>query len=101
MQKVEAVLSQHPGVSGNVVVGVPDSRMGEMVVACIQLKGNWQWDDLSSNPSANYLSGDILRCFCKEKQLTGYVCMYVFTSSSVHCKLYLLMHDVHSFFVET
>ncbi|XP_019185894.1 PREDICTED: 2-succinylbenzoate--CoA ligase, chloroplastic/peroxisomal isoform X2 [Ipomoea nil] len=75
-EEVEAVLSQHPGVSGSVVVGVPDSRLGEMVVACIRVKGNWLWDDLSSNPSVsdtgNYLSGHILRCFCKEKQLTGF-----------------------------
>ncbi|XP_031130052.1 2-succinylbenzoate--CoA ligase, chloroplastic/peroxisomal isoform X1 [Ipomoea triloba] len=75
-EEVEAVLSQHPGVSSSVVVGVPDSRLGETVVACIRLNGNWQWDDSSSNPSvsdmANYLSGDILRCFCKEKQLTGF-----------------------------
>ncbi|CAH9076412.1 unnamed protein product [Cuscuta epithymum] len=72
-EEVEAVLSQHPGVSGNVVVGLPDLRLGEMVVSCIQLKCNWQWDDLSSSPpSVNYLSADILRCFCKEKQLTRF-----------------------------
>ncbi|VFQ83303.1 unnamed protein product [Cuscuta campestris] len=76
-EEVEAVLSQHTGVSGNVVIGLPDSRLGEMVIACIQLRGNWQWDDLKSNPSSisyptNYLSADILRCFCKEKQLTGF-----------------------------
>uniref|UniRef100_M1BWL1 Acyl-activating enzyme 14 n=1 Tax=Solanum tuberosum TaxID=4113 RepID=M1BWL1_SOLTU len=48
-EEVEAVLLQHPGISASVVIGLPDSRLTEMVVACIRLKDNWQWTDSSSN----------------------------------------------------
>ncbi|KAG8385204.1 hypothetical protein BUALT_Bualt03G0017500 [Buddleja alternifolia] len=37
-EEVEGVLSQHPGISRIVVVGVPDSRLTEMVIGCVQLK---------------------------------------------------------------
>jgi acyl-CoA synthetase (AMP-forming)/AMP-acid ligase II len=33
--QVEAVLSEHPGVADSVVVGVPDERWGEVVVAYV------------------------------------------------------------------
>ncbi|CAK9141173.1 unnamed protein product [Ilex paraguariensis] len=75
-EELEAVLSQHPGVSGIVVVGLPDPRLTEMVVACIQLKDNWQWADLSyDHPAENKdlsLSSEILQIFCREKNLTGF-----------------------------
>ncbi|XP_057972299.1 2-succinylbenzoate--CoA ligase, chloroplastic/peroxisomal [Malania oleifera] len=73
-EEVEAVLSQHPGVSCIVVVGVPDVRLTEMVVACICLKENWQWiDDHSTVVSKQpHLSSDALRQFCKERNLTGF-----------------------------
>ncbi|KAK9290807.1 hypothetical protein L1049_008985 [Liquidambar formosana] len=45
-EEVEAVLLQHPGVHGVVVVGLPDARLTEMVVVCIQMKDNWQWADI-------------------------------------------------------
>ncbi|KAJ4963223.1 hypothetical protein NE237_023162 [Protea cynaroides] len=37
-EEVEAVLRQHPGVSNAIVVGLPDSRLTQMVAACIQIK---------------------------------------------------------------
>ncbi|KAG8365667.1 hypothetical protein BUALT_Bualt18G0130200 [Buddleja alternifolia] len=74
--EVEGVLSQHPGLSRTVVIGVPDSRLTETVIACIQLKDGWRWDDFGSNHSADdnveYLSSEILRHFCREENLTGF-----------------------------
>lgn len=73
---MEAVLSQHPGVSRIVVVGLPDPRLTEMVAACVKLNENWKWDDSFSSQftqSDNQtLSAEILRQFCKEKHLSGY-----------------------------
>ena len=43
--QVELVLSQHPGVAGVVVVGAPDSRLGEKVIACVSIKDGWKWVD--------------------------------------------------------
>ncbi|XP_075496122.1 2-succinylbenzoate--CoA ligase, chloroplastic/peroxisomal-like isoform X1 [Primulina tabacum] len=75
-EEVEAVLSQHPGISKIVVVGVPDSRWTEMVVACIKLKDNWDWVDIDCNHSSKdevqSVSSEILKQFCREKNLTGY-----------------------------
>lgn len=72
-EEVEAVILQHPGISRVIVVGLPDSRLTEMVVACIQLKDNWQWDEFNSCNDKDYcLSKEILQQFCKDKNLTGY-----------------------------
>lgn len=75
MPQVETVLLQHPGVSEVIVVGLPDSRLTEMIVACIQLKDNWQWDEFSFHNLVtnkdHRLSKEILRQFCKEKKLSG------------------------------
>ncbi|XP_051128537.1 2-succinylbenzoate--CoA ligase, chloroplastic/peroxisomal [Andrographis paniculata] len=75
-EEVEGVISQHPGISRIVVVGVPNSRLSEMVVGCIQLKDGWKWTELSSKHSTqdkgHYLSSDIIRQFCKEQNLTGF-----------------------------
>ncbi|KAE7996058.1 hypothetical protein FH972_000807 [Carpinus fangiana] len=40
-EEVEAILFQHPGVIGVVIVGIPDARLTEMVIACIQLREHW------------------------------------------------------------
>lgn len=76
MIQVEAVLLQHPGISASVVIGLPDSRLTEMVVACVRLKDNWQWTDSSSNYPVNKnehrLSSTVLQNFCRVKDLTGY-----------------------------
>ena len=70
--QVEAVILQHPGISTVIVVGLPDSRLTEMVVACIRLKDNWQWDEFNPcNDKDHCLSKEILQQFCKDKNLTG------------------------------
>ncbi|KAL5577394.1 hypothetical protein UlMin_019093 [Ulmus minor] len=76
-EEVEAILSQHPGVVGVVVVGIPDIRLTEMVVACLQLKRDWQWTNKTSGqqsiPKENQLLyPQILRLYCKEKNLAGF-----------------------------
>ncbi|XP_015166642.1 2-succinylbenzoate--CoA ligase, chloroplastic/peroxisomal isoform X3 [Solanum tuberosum] len=75
-EEVEAVLLQHPGISASVVIGLPDSRLTEMVVACIRLKDNWQWTDSSSNHPVNKnehcLSSSVLQNFCRAKDLTAF-----------------------------
>ncbi|KAK6154827.1 hypothetical protein DH2020_009075 [Rehmannia glutinosa] len=75
-EEVEAVLSQHPGISRIVVVGIPDSRLTEMVFACVQLKNGWRWADFGVNHSPEdqiqCLSSEILRHFCRQKNLTGF-----------------------------
>ncbi|KAL6542687.1 hypothetical protein OROHE_010207 [Orobanche hederae] len=75
--EVEAVLSQHPGISRIVVVGIPDSRLTEMVIACVRLKDGWQWADFvgvnhSARDQSQCLSSEILRDFCRQKNLTGF-----------------------------
>lgn len=77
MMQVESILSQHPGVTGTVIVGIPDARLAEMVVACIQLRKDWQWSHRSSltrsiSEEKLHLSSEILRQYCKEKNLPGY-----------------------------
>ncbi|CDP04150.1 unnamed protein product [Coffea canephora] len=72
-EEVEAVILQHPGISRVIVVGLPDSRLTEMVVACIRLKDNWQWDEFNPcNDKDHCLSKEILQQFCKDKNLTGF-----------------------------
>jgi fatty-acyl-CoA synthase len=44
-EEVEEVLKLHPGVADAVVVGVPDPRLGEMVVAVVELAGSAPSDD--------------------------------------------------------
>ncbi|XVF75050.1 hypothetical protein PTKIN_Ptkin13bG0157800 [Pterospermum kingtungense] len=76
-EEVEAILIQHPGLISCIVVGIPDPRLTEMVVACIRLRENWQWSNDSSkhsvqNQSNNlFLSSEILRHYCREKNLSG------------------------------
>lgn len=104
MTQVEAVLLQHPGISASVVIGLPDSRLTEMVVACIRMKDNWQWTDSSSNHPVNKnehcLSSTVLQNFCRAKDLTGYflfsfiVQMNSIEASLSHIPSPLLMFDV-------
>ncbi|GMP71684.1 hypothetical protein CsSME_00029994 [Camellia sinensis var. sinensis] len=74
-EEVEAILSQHPGVSGIVVVGLPDARLTEVVVACLQIRDNWRWADSCSDHLAGKkdqtLSTQILQQFCRKMNLTG------------------------------
>ncbi|KAG9439138.1 hypothetical protein H6P81_019303 [Aristolochia fimbriata] len=75
-EEVEAVISQHPGVLGIVVVGVPHARLTEMVAACVQSRDNWLWEDHNSgfHNEGKYqiLSERILQKFCKQKNLSGF-----------------------------
>ncbi|XP_028096393.1 2-succinylbenzoate--CoA ligase, chloroplastic/peroxisomal-like [Camellia sinensis] len=75
-EEVEAILSQHLGVSGIVVVGLPDARLTEVVVACLQIRDNWRWADSCSDHLAGKkdqtLSTQILRQFCRKMNLTGF-----------------------------
>ncbi|KAL5977116.1 hypothetical protein ACLOJK_021458 [Asimina triloba] len=78
-QEVEQAISQHPGISGIVVVGVPDARLTEMVTACVRIKDTWCWatDDKRrmihhSNEEAQILSPNILQNYCKKRNLTGF-----------------------------
>lgn len=77
------MLSQHPGISSIVVVGVADSRLTEMVVACIRLEDGWRWADSGVDRSVGqdqiqcFLSAEILRNFCRQKNLTGYFFLFL------------------------
>ncbi|KAK6267479.1 hypothetical protein QUC31_011639 [Theobroma cacao] len=75
-EEVEAVLDQHPGVISSIVVGIPDPRLTEMVVACIRLRDNWQWSNNSSKFSVQsnelFLSSEILRHYCRERNLSRF-----------------------------
>lgn len=76
MMQVERTLLEHPGVTGVVVVGIPDARLTEMVVACVQIRENWQWVNTSTRDSVAehmlHISSENLWQYCKEKSLTGY-----------------------------
>lgn len=74
-EEVEAMLLQHPGVIATVVVGVPEARLTEMVVACIKLRQSWQWTNNNCKQSAENnltLCREVLRDYCREKKLTGF-----------------------------
>ncbi|OMO73825.1 AMP-dependent synthetase/ligase [Corchorus olitorius] len=75
-EEVEGVLLQHPGVISSIVVGIPDARLSEMVVACVRLRENWQWSnrscEYSDESKEQVLSTEILRNHCREKNLSGY-----------------------------
>jgi 3-oxocholest-4-en-26-oate---CoA ligase len=63
-EEVELLLRRHPGVHDCVVVGVPDERFGEIVVALVQPAHD------SAHARANdgaTLDEDELRKFCKER----------------------------------
>ena len=57
--EVEATLARHPGVAEAVVLGVPDERWGEIVVACVK-------------PGAMRPSESELDKFCKDSILANY-----------------------------
>lgn len=75
-EEVEIILSQHPGISAVVVVGLPHESLGEMVVACIQIKENWIWTDLNIDEFPSnvelQLSTRMLKEYCRRKSLTGF-----------------------------
>lgn len=72
--EVETVLLQHPGVSSCVVIGIPDFRLSEMVVACVCLRENWKWVDEKKAGSldAKEISGKALQIHCRERNLSRF-----------------------------
>ncbi|GAB2229638.1 hypothetical protein Droror1_Dr00013886 [Drosera rotundifolia] len=75
-EEVEAVLLLHPGIHRVVVVGLAHRRFGEMVLACIQLKEDWEWSDKTVDDFASsrnfYLTSEILKQHCRDKDMTGF-----------------------------
>ncbi|XP_030468617.2 2-succinylbenzoate--CoA ligase, chloroplastic/peroxisomal isoform X2 [Syzygium oleosum] len=74
-EEVEAILFQHPGVAGIVIVGIPEARLTEMVVGCIRVKEKWLWSDKGRELGAEkerLLSDEILRQYCRDRNLTGF-----------------------------
>ncbi|KAK3432642.1 hypothetical protein EUGRSUZ_D00173 [Eucalyptus grandis] len=75
-EEVEAILLQHPGVAGIVIIGIPEARLTEMVVGCIRVKDNWLWSDksheLGAEKEERLLSDEILRQYCRDRNLTGF-----------------------------
>lgn len=56
------------------MVGIPDARLTEMVVACVQIRENWQWATSTKDSVAEHMlhiSTEILLQYCKEKNLSG------------------------------
>ncbi|KVH89411.1 AMP-binding, conserved site-containing protein [Cynara cardunculus var. scolymus] len=75
-EEVETVILKHPGISAIVVIGLPDIRLTEMVVACIQLNHNWTWAGSSSDHTTaqkeQCISSETLKQFCRTNNLTGF-----------------------------
>lgn len=69
---MEAVISEHPGISKVVVVGVPDIRLNEKLVACLNIKEGWKWVDQNSKYAAEekQVSAEIIQYHCRHKNLT-------------------------------
>lgn len=43
--QVESALMKHPGLLSVAVVGIPDERLTEMVVAFVRLRDKWVWEN--------------------------------------------------------
>ncbi|CAJ1962960.1 unnamed protein product [Sphenostylis stenocarpa] len=72
-EEVEAILLQHPGIASVVVLGIPDAHLTEMVVACIQLRENWQWSEQSTISNEEpMLSRKNLHQYCIQNHLSRF-----------------------------
>ncbi|OEL27073.1 2-succinylbenzoate--CoA ligase, chloroplastic/peroxisomal [Dichanthelium oligosanthes] len=73
-EEVELVLSQHPGVARVMVVGIPDSRLGEKVIACVSIRDGWKWVDARAEHQGkgNEVSPKILQDHCRLKNLSRF-----------------------------
>uniref|UniRef100_A0ACD5WTS1 Uncharacterized protein n=1 Tax=Avena sativa TaxID=4498 RepID=A0ACD5WTS1_AVESA len=71
-EEVELVLSQHSGVAKAVVFGVPDSRLGEKIVACVSIRDDWRWADARADHQGDgkEVSAQILHEHCRIKNLS-------------------------------
>ncbi|KAI4299701.1 hypothetical protein L6164_033135 [Bauhinia variegata] len=92
--EVEAILLEHPGIAGAVIVGIPDARLTEMVVAWNKTsrpgfetnlalprgqylgawpqQEDWQWSEQSISDKELHLSREHLHQYCMEKKLTRF-----------------------------
>lgn len=73
-EEVETLLSQHPGVLKAVVIGIPNSRLGEMAVACIIIRDSCKWFDINSSNATevNDLSTEVLQKYCQQQKLSRF-----------------------------
>lgn len=74
-EEVEEILLEHSGIAGVVIVGIPDVRLTEMVVACIQTSKDWQWSEQSVSED-HHLSPGNLRQYCMKKNLSRYLMLF-------------------------
>lgn len=67
------MLSQHPGVFEVVIVGIPDPRLSEKIVACFTIREDWIWADekLWHSQGVKELSSEVLQNYCQQQNLTG------------------------------
>lgn len=81
-EEVETVLLKHPGISSILVVGIPDPRLSEMVIACVQVRENWRWADQNSDflqeKEMPVISTVVLQKYCKEMKLSRFKIPKVF-----------------------
>uniref|UniRef100_A0A0E0KG82 4-coumarate--CoA ligase n=1 Tax=Oryza punctata TaxID=4537 RepID=A0A0E0KG82_ORYPU len=73
-EEVESVLCQHPGVAKAVVIGVPDSRLGEKVIACVSIRDGWKWVDAGAvhKGEGREVSAQMLQDHCRIKKLSRF-----------------------------
>ncbi|KAJ1267129.1 hypothetical protein BS78_07G032700 [Paspalum vaginatum] len=73
-EEVESVLSRHPGVARAVVVGIPDSRLGEKVVACVSIRDGWKWVNakVEHQGEGKEVSPQILQDHCRMGNLSRF-----------------------------
>lgn len=68
------MISQHPGISKVVVVGIPDIRLTERVVACLNIKDGWKWVDQKTkhSPDGKQVSPQMLQDHCSRRKLSRF-----------------------------
>ncbi|XP_078170928.1 acyl-activating enzyme 14 isoform X1 [Carex rostrata] len=73
-EEVESTLSQHPAIAKVLVVGIPDTRLSEKVVACLIIKDKWKWVNAKPNSLLfqDEVSDETLRYHCIERNLTRF-----------------------------
>lgn len=73
-EEIELVLSQHPGVAKVVVLGVPDSRLGEKLVACVNIMDDWKWVDATDEHQGEgkEVSSQTLQEHCRINKLSRF-----------------------------
>ncbi|OIV91818.1 hypothetical protein TanjilG_14397 [Lupinus angustifolius] len=77
-EEVEAIVLEHPGIASTVIVGIPDASLTEMVVACVQLRENWQWSEKAVSDEEFHLSRKILQQYCIQNNLSRFKIPKVF-----------------------